>query len=70
MVLWLALFAEIRLVLPVRAVGQSQALVVLPGHAVVAHDHLAPSNLALVTADAAIDGIFLLFILRLIAGMR
>ena len=52
-----ALLAEVRLVAPVGTGGQAQADVVLPCVAFVAADHIAPTDLALDAADAAIDGL-------------
>ena len=66
MVLRLALLAQVGLVFPVLAVGQPKALVVLPGLALVAHDHLAATDLALVAAHTAVDGVLLVFLVFLI----
>ena len=66
MVVRAALLAVVRLVAPVGAGRQPQADVVLPRVAVVAADHVAPANLALDAADAAVDGLLILVFLLLL----
>ena len=56
------MLAEIRLFTPLGTTGQAQADIVLPRVAVVAADHVPSTNLALDAADAAVNGLFFLFI--------
>jgi hypothetical protein len=62
-VFWSALLAVVVFALPKVAFGKIQTFVVLPRRATVATDHLSPTDVALVAANAADNGILLLFLL-------